>query len=495
MDDILSAKLAASTDMVPVEGAVDVEIPADELWSVFARPNLWSRWNPCFLWVLNSTLVKDEHLVWCFNPIKKYYPYVMPAIANIIELEPGRKVTWEVTALPGFYAHHTYSIEPLGPTRSRFRSWEQATGAGFRAMKRFWIAHFTFVKDRSLDGARALAEIYRRDGNLYAVTEPRDPLVVLKDGALTATAAVAPLWFYRSYVRSSVVEMAPGVHAVLGGGGNSLVVESHGEALLVDTKFPPGSHQLAKWVKRNIKSPITKIVNTHYHYDHTQGNENFPHATIIAHVRTPDLMVQQDGEFWGVHRSGLPGVGVGDAGQTITLGKKTIELFYPGPAHTRADLVVHLVEDDIVATGDLFFHTYYPFFDLSRAGVAVPGIVSAIRAVTERFPTARVMPGHGPLATMHDLRDYASYLEHLLEAVGRAVAARQTESEAVRTVSLSGWKRKVLPSFHGSRLSWGTRENNIRNVYRALVGQSRGGDSPPSPASRSAVAYTNGGSR
>lgn len=492
MDEIQSQKLASSTDMVPVQGSVDIDIPADELWAFFARPNLWSRWNPCFLWALNTTLVADEHLVWCFKPIKNYYPYVMPAIANIIELVPGRKVTWEVTALPGFYAHHTYSVEPLGPGRSRFSSWEQAMGGGFLQMKRFWLAHFTFVKDSSLAGARMLGEIYRRDGNLYSLVEQRDHLASLKDGALTALSAVAPLWFYRSYVRSDVVAMAPGVHAVLGGGGNSLVVESDSEALLIDTKFPPGANQLARWVKRHVKAPVTKIVNTHYHYDHTQGNEQYPHATIIAHERVPAMMLQQDGDFWAHHRHGIPGVGVRDGGETIQVGKKSIELFYPGPAHTRADLVAHLVEDDILATGDLFFHTYYPFFDLSRAGVAIPDIIAAIRTVANRYPTARVMPGHGPLATIQDLRAYASYLEYLVESVSRAVAAGQTEREAVRTVALGAWKRKILPSFHDQRLSWGTRENNIRNVYRAIVaGRSRSASVSNGANSQ----FANGGAR
>jgi len=471
VNEARSRQLEASNDMVPVEGSVDIDIPADVLWDFFARPDLWSRWNPCFLWVLNTALVKDESLIWCFQPIKKYYPYVMPAIATIIELEPGRKVTWEVTALPGFYAHHTYSIEPIGPGRSRFRSWEKATGRGFLAMRRFWVAHFTFVKDRSLEGAQALAEIYRRDGNLYAVAEQRDLLVALKDDALTALSVAAPLWFLQSYVRPTAVRLTDGVHAVLGAGGNSLIVESGNEALVVDTKFPPGSNHLARWVKKHIKSPVTKIVNTHYHYDHTEGNGRFPHAAIYAHARTPELMLQQDSEFWSHHRAGLPSVGVPDSGQTIKVGNKSVELFHPGPAHTRADLVAYVVEDDILATGDLFFHTYYPFFDLSRAGVAIPDIVTAIRAVAHRYPTARVMPGHGPLATIDELRAYASYLEYLIDAVTRAIVAGQSEQEAVRTIALSGWKRRVLPSFHGARLSWGTKDNNIRNVYRALAVQ------------------------
>src|SRR6185436_13719213 len=100
------------------------------------------------------------------------------------------------------------------------------------------------------------------------------------------------------------------------------------------------------------------------------------------------------------------------------------------PAHTRADLVVYLPGEDILATGDLFFHTYYPFFDLSRAGVALPGIIDAIRRLADMFPSAQIVPGHGPLATTDELLDYASYLEDLTRAVQQAIDAGQTEQEA-----------------------------------------------------------------
>lgn len=502
MDVARSERLAQSSDMVPVEGSVDIDVPADVLWELFARPNLWQRWNPCFLWAHNRSLVNGQRLVWCFKPIKRSYPYVMPAVANIIEVVPGRKVTWEVDALPGFYAHHTYSVEPLPGGRSRFRSWEKANGAGFVRTRRFWLAHFTFVKDSSLEGARKLEQIYRRDGNLFALAERSDFRARFEEDALTALSATAPLWFFTAFVKSTSVEMAPGVHAVLGGGGNSLVVEGAGEALLVDTKFPPGSHYLARWVRKHISSPVTTIINTHYHYDHTQGNENYPRARVIAHQRTPEFMLQRDAEFWNEHRAGLPSATVGDRGELLSVGGRKVQLVYPGPAHTHGDLVVYLPEDDILATGDLFFNTYYPFFDVSRAGVALPGLIDAIRRLADMFPTARVVPGHGPLATIEEFRDYATYLEELMRAVESAIEAGHSEQEAVVRIDLSRCGRKVLPSFHDNRLTWGTAENNVRSVYRALSarttrghGRSEGNGASALGGQRPAVALEAGGAR
>ena len=93
------------------------------------------------------------------EPIRKRYLYKMPAIAKIVEVEPQRKVTWEVTAFPGMYARHTYHMEDLGNGRTRFGSWEQGMGPGFNKLAGCWIPHFTFVKDRSLDGVRYLEKI------------------------------------------------------------------------------------------------------------------------------------------------------------------------------------------------------------------------------------------------------------------------------------------------------------------------------------------------
>src|SRR5690606_20928123 len=114
---------------------------------------------------------------------------------------------------------------------------------------------------------------------------------------------------------------------------------------------------------------------------------------------------------------------------------------------------------------------YYPFFDLSPAGVALPGIIHAIRRLADEFPTARVLPGHGPLASIDNFRRYADYLEELMRAVQRAIDVGQSEQEAVCSIDLSRHGRQVLPSFHDNRLSWGTAENNVRNVYRALAAQ------------------------
>lgn len=170
MQPVLTSKkaeqLTASDAMRPVHGSVHVDVPVAELWRCFQEAALWPTWNDCFFWVWNQHLQLGDRLVWAFEPIRPEYLYKMPAVATIIELEPRRRVSWEVTALPGFYAQHTYYMEDLGGGQTRFGSWEKAMGPGFDLLRSFWLAHFTFVKDRSLAGARRLERLYLREGRL-----------------------------------------------------------------------------------------------------------------------------------------------------------------------------------------------------------------------------------------------------------------------------------------------------------------------------------------
>jgi glyoxylase-like metal-dependent hydrolase (beta-lactamase superfamily II) len=474
-DEIKKSALAESNDMSPVEGTVDVEVPISELWEIFTRADLWPRWNRCMLWVRNRDLVPGRRLLWAFRPIRRWYPYVLPAIAKIVDLEDERRVTWEVTALPGFYARHTYHMRKLGRGRTRFGSWEKAMGQGFRLTKWFWIPHFVFVRDRSLEGSRLLERVYLQQGKLDGHTLPRAhsrlPVLLLLMPALASAGAL--LWFYISYVRQRIVGLAPGVYAVLGGGGNSLIVVAENEVLLVDPKFPPVSRQLRRWIRRTSGAPVTRLVNTHYHYDHTQGNVLYPEAAIFAHEKVPHLMLSRDNAFnsrswWERHRDAVPSEILDGGEHRLKVGDREVMLFHPGQAHTGGDLVVSLPDHGIVATGDLVFNGYYPFLDVDEDGVSLPDLIEALRNLARSHPTAVFIPGHGPLARADDLHHHADYLEQLYESVARACADGLSEDEAVRQVDLSGWKYSVLPTFHRGRLSWSTARNNVRWVYQLM---------------------------
>jgi polyketide cyclase/dehydrase/lipid transport protein len=145
---------------LPIEGSVELDMPIETLWDAFLDVERWPDWNPC-IWRARvkggGELREGATLAWVFNAMKPWYPYKMPARAEIVELVQNDRVTWEVEA-PGFHALHSYRFAGLGTGRSRFGSWEVAEGPMFRATRRFWLAHFRYVCRESLAGARALAQ-------------------------------------------------------------------------------------------------------------------------------------------------------------------------------------------------------------------------------------------------------------------------------------------------------------------------------------------------
>ncbi len=459
--------LAGTHDMEPVQGTVDVDIPIDIFWECFRRANYWPRWNKCFFWGHNRDLKIGKHLIWAFQPIKPQYLYKMWSIANIVEVEDRKKVTWEVTALPGMYARHTYHVEDLGNGRTRFGSWEQGTGGGFNLIKKFWIIHFTFVKDESLKGAAMLEQHYKATGQLDPAKLPKKSYllfwIVTIAILLLLAGGIGGAWFYSSFVKLTATQLAPGVNVVTGGGGNSLVVEDGGDALLVDTKFSPGSKSLHHWIDTNVTSPVTKVVNTHYHYDHTQGNSLYPSARKIAHASVPALMRRWDNDWWAGHDSGVPTQLIPDSGADLQVGSKKLSLVHPPPAHTAGDLWVFLPADNIVATGDLVFNSYYPFMDQPEGGTSIPGMILAIRKLTTDYPNARFVPGHGPVASAQNLSRYGDYLQSLYASVIKENAG---EEQAAADVNLRPWKLAILPSLHHNTMIWATANNNVRWAYR-----------------------------
>ena len=134
-----------------------MELPVERLWETFLDVRGWPRWNPC-VWrarVRGGELREGATLIWAFNPIRPSYLYKLPAIAEIVELEPHDRITWEVK-MPGFHAVHAYRFAALGEHRCAFGSWEVAEGPAYRSLRRFWDAHFRYVCRESLAGARTL---------------------------------------------------------------------------------------------------------------------------------------------------------------------------------------------------------------------------------------------------------------------------------------------------------------------------------------------------
>jgi glyoxylase-like metal-dependent hydrolase (beta-lactamase superfamily II) len=139
----------------------------------------------------------------------------------------------------------------------------------------------------------------------------------------------------------------------------------------------------------------------------------------------------------------------------------------PEPAHTHGDLWVELPRHRVIATGDVLFHTYYPFLDTDEErGASLPGMVSVLRAWAAERPDATFLPGHGPLARAADLRRYADYLETLWQGARAGRREGRTPPDAALAAQLRGFDLGILPSFHNTLLPiWATAARNVGDAY------------------------------
>lgn len=272
-------------------------------------------------------------------------------------------------------------------------------------------------------------------------------------------------------VRVSTVRVAGGVYMLMGAGGNIGVSVGDNGVFLVDDQYAPLTPKIVAAVKALRDEPIRFVLNTHWHGDHSGGNENMgaAGALIVAHENVRKRMsVEQFLEAfnWKVPPSpqaALPVVTFTDA-VTFHLNGDDIHAFHVPPAHTDGDAIVHFRTANVVHMGDIFFNGMYPFIDLSTGG-SIDGMIAAVDRVLGMIGAdAKVIPGHGPLAGRSDLKAYRDMLAGVRARVMRHVAARWSLERVVAAKPTAKfdatWGKGFLPP-----------DKFVEIVYKDLVRQ------------------------
>lgn len=250
----------------------------------------------------------------------------------------------------------------------------------------------------------------------------------------TASIVIAsPLAAQRDFSEVEITseELAPGVAVLFGAGGNMAV--SHGEdgTILIDDQFAPLSEKIEGAVAYLGATPVKYVVNTHWHGDHTGGNEHFggTGATIFAHhnVRVRMSSPQTRGERVTPPspKAALPVVTY-ERGVTFHLNGDTIDVVFVGGGHTDGDSIVRWREKNIVHMGDLYFKIPgWPFVDVASGGDIEDLLYSLDSAINLMDEDTKVIPGHGPVS---DRRELIAFRNTVGEAVTRIRALRDSGS-------------------------------------------------------------------
>ncbi len=235
-----------------------------------------------------------------------------------------------------------------------------------------------------------------------------------------------------SKVQMKATKVAGNVYMLEGAGGNIGVSVGDDGLLIVDDQFAPLADKIRAALKGIADKKLHFILNTHWHGDHTGGNVVFgPEATIIAHDNVRKrLSTEQKSTVFNTTTPPSPkeALPVITFDQTLTVhfnGEDIRAIHYP-QGHTDGDSVIFFSASNVVHLGDDFFAGRFPFVDLESGGT-VEGLVRNIGEIITKIPDgAKLIPGHGPISTIDDLKSYHRMLQQTTEIVRQKIAAGKT---------------------------------------------------------------------
>ena len=252
-----------------------------------------------------------------------------------------------------------------------------------------------------------------------------------------------------SKVQIKVTKVAGNVYMLQGEGGNIAASVGEDGIVLVDDQYAPLADKIQAALKGITDKPIRFIINTHYHKDHTDANEFFQkQAPIIAHDNVRKRLEEGGtaGNLGSIKfdakpqpKAALP-ILTFDHDVTIHLNGEDIHVMHLQNGHTDGDSVIFFPKSNVVHMGDDFLRIGFPFIDLAGGG-SVRGLIVALEEITPKLPPdVRVIPGHGVISNLDDVRVYVKMLKETLAVVEQGVKQRKTLDQLKQERVLEPWK-------------------------------------------------------
>lgn len=234
-------------------------------------------------------------------------------------------------------------------------------------------------------------------------------------------------------------KVAGNVYVLFGQGGNIGVSVGADGMMTIDTQFANIADKIKAELAKLGSDKPRFVFNTHWHGDHTGGNEIFGKDSIIlAHTNVRKRMLETT-MFRGQARKPSPAVALPlityDEGVSIHFNGEEIRAEYFPNGHTDGDTVLFFTGSNVVHLGDDFFAGRFPFVDLESGGT-VPGLINNIGRIIQMIPAdAKLIPGHGAVSTLEDLRDYHQMIIETTLIVRKAMSEGKT-LEQIKTAGL-----------------------------------------------------------
>jgi glyoxylase-like metal-dependent hydrolase (beta-lactamase superfamily II) len=289
---------------------------------------------------------------------------------------------------------------------------------------------------------------------------------------LVAVAAHAQQDFSKVEVKASKV--AGTVYMLVGAGGNIGVSVGEDGIVIVDDQYAPLAPKIKEALKAISDKPIKFVINTHYHGDHTGGNEIFQReAPVVAHDNVRKRLASGStalGRSTPPAPKGALPIVTFDHTASIHVNGEEIRAVHMPHGHTDGDSVIWFTQSNVVHMGDDFFNGRFPFIDIDNGG-SVKGLIANIEKVLSTVSAdAKIIPGHGELADVAALRRYLDMLKAASSVVQKAIDSGKSLEDAKKEKILSQWE------------SWASGFINLdrftETLYRDLTGKKGSGTLP-----------------
>jgi glyoxylase-like metal-dependent hydrolase (beta-lactamase superfamily II) len=245
-------------------------------------------------------------------------------------------------------------------------------------------------------------------------------------------------------VKITTIPVTEQIYVITGEGGNIGLFIGRDGTFLIDDQFAPLTEKILAAIKSVGGDFPRFLINTHYHGDHTGGNENlgkggtliFSHDNVRERLSTGSFIEAFNVKRGAVSPEGLPVVTFSED-ISFHLNGDSIQAIHVPHAHTDGDSFIYFKKANVVHAGDLFFNGFYPFIDVTHGG-SLKGMIKAVDRVLERADdNTKIIAGHGPLGDRSQLERYRQMLGIAYERLSKLKAEGKTAQEAAAAKPLA----------------------------------------------------------
>ena len=263
---------------------------------------------------------------------------------------------------------------------------------------------------------------------------------------------------------AAIEQVKDNLYVITGGGGNTAALVTGEGVVLVDTKNPGWGEAILDQLRTVTDEPVTMIINTHTHGDHVGSNVDFAQPVeVAAHANTRTNMERMPAFQSAGGRQYLPGRTYEDR-LTLLDGANRIDLHHFGAGHTNGDSIVVFTALGVAHTGDLFAWKGVPYIDVGNGGSGVQYPKTVLAAADGIQGVDMVIPGHSPVMTWADFREFGEFNRDFLAAVEAGKAAGRSAAETAASLDLPD----RYANYAMSRGTLTSAEDNAEKIYAEI---------------------------